>query len=238
MAAPKWGPVERVATYELVIEKIEEQLVSGALGPGDRLPPERELAALLGASRQAVREALRVLQALGIVRSRQGTGSDAGTVIVPAPAHALSRVLRLHLAVSSFPAADLTGARVLLERASAAAAAERRDPEAIARLRELLTAMDADLGREEFSELDTKLHVAIAGSAGNQLVGELTAAVRESLRGALLDGMRAEPDWPTLRDQLRREHRGVVEAIEAGDAPLAADRLERHIRAFHVRIDG
>lgn len=237
MAEPRWGQVERVATYELVIERIEEQLVSGALGPGDRLPPERELAALLGASRQAVREALRVLQAQGIVRSRQGTGSDAGTVIVPAPAHALSRLLRLHLAVSSFPVADLTGARVMLERTSAAAAAGRRDPADLTGLRDLLVAMDADLGRAEFSELDTQLHVAIAESAGNQLVGELTAAVRESLRGALLDGMRAEPDWPGLRERLRREHRGVVAAIEAGDAQLAADRLEEHIRAFHARID-
>ncbi|MCE3555309.1 FadR family transcriptional regulator [Pseudonocardia sp. RS11V-5] len=236
MAAPRWDQVQRVPTYELVIERIEEQLVSGALGPGDRLPPERELASMLGASRQAVREALRVLQAQGVVRSQQGTGNDSGTVIVPAPAKALSRLLKVHLAVSSFPAEDLTGARVMLERTSAASAAERHSPADLARLREALSAMEADLPRVEFSPLDTAFHVAIAESGGNRLVSELTAAIRESLRGALLDGMRAEEDWPGLRTVLRREHRGIVDAIAAGDGPLAAERMEAHIRAFHRRL--
>ncbi|HEY3471492.1 MAG TPA: GntR family transcriptional regulator [Amycolatopsis sp.] len=234
MATPSWGPLPRVPTYELIIDRIEEQLVSGALGPGDRLPPERELAAMLGASRQAVREALRVLQAQGVVRSQQGTGADSGTVIVPAPAKALSRLLKLHLAAASFPVEDLTEARVMVERTSAAAAAGH--PADLTRLHELLEEMEQDLDREEFNPLDTAFHLAIAESGGNRLVGELTAAIRESLRGALLSGMRAEPDWPSLREQLRAEHRGIVEAIAAGDAALAADRSEAHIRAFHRRL--
>jgi DNA-binding FadR family transcriptional regulator len=237
MAAGNWDRVTRVPTYELVIERIEEQLVSGALGPGDRLPPERELATLLGASRQAVREALRVLQAQGVVRSQQGTGSDSGTVIVPAPAKALSRLLRLHLAVSSFPAEDLTGARVMLERTSAASAAELRDPAALARIGRALEAMETDREREDFNPLDTAFHVAVAEAGGNRLVSEMTAALRESLRGALLEGMQAERDWPALRAQLRAEHRAILDAIERGDAATAADRVEAHIRAFHDRLD-
>jgi len=72
-AQPTWEPVGRVPTYELVLRRIEEQLLSRSLRPGDKLPPERELATMLGASRPAVREALRVLQAQGILRSSVGT---------------------------------------------------------------------------------------------------------------------------------------------------------------------
>jgi GntR family transcriptional regulator, transcriptional repressor for pyruvate dehydrogenase complex len=236
VAEPNWGPVQRVPTYQLVIEKIEEQLLAGALRPGDRLPPERDLATRLGASRPAVREALRVLQAQGVLRAQVGTGADAGTVVVPAPASALTRLLKLHLAVASFPVADLTGARVMLERTSAAAAATRHDPADLAPLAALLDAMDADLPDERFSALDTEFHVAIARSGGNRLISELTVAVRESMRGALLDGMRAADDWPALRERLRAEHRGILDAIGAGRPDLAADRVEAHIRAFHRRL--
>ena len=236
MAEPNWGPVHRVPTYQLVIERIEEQLLAGALGPGDRLPPERELAARLGASRPAVREALRVLQAQGVLRAQVGTGAAAGTVVVPAPADALTRLLKLHLAVASFPMADLTEARVMLERTSAAAAATRHTPADLERITGLLDAMDADLPDERFSGLDTEFHVAIARSGGNRLISELTVAIRESVRGALLDAMRAEDDWPALRERLRAEHRGVLSAITAGDANLAGQRMEAHIRAFHRRL--
>lgn len=235
---PDWGPVQRVPTYQLVIEKIEEQLLAGTLKPGDRLPPERDLAARLGASRPAVREALRVLQAQGVLRAQVGTGADAGTVVVPAPADALTRLLKLHLAVASFPMTDLTEARVMLERTSAAAAAARHTPADLERLTALLDAMDADLPDERFSPLDTEFHVAVARSGGNQLVSELTVAIRESVRGALLDAMRAEDDWPALRGRLRAEHRAILQAITTGDADLAAHRMEAHIRAFHRRLPG
>ena len=124
MAAPAgWEPVERVPTYELVLRRIEEQLLNRSLRPGDRLPPERELASILGASRPAVREALRVLQAQGIVRSGVGTGVDSGTIVTSAPSGALTRLLRVHLAVASFPLSDVVESRVMFERFSALGAA-------------------------------------------------------------------------------------------------------------------
>ncbi|MDN5919881.1 MAG: GntR family transcriptional regulator [Pseudonocardia sp.] len=228
----------RPATYELVLGHVEARLTAGDLRPGDRLPPERELAAQLGASRQAVREALRVLQAQGVIRSQVGTGAGSGTVVVPAPARALTRLLRVHLAVDSFPVQDVTEARVMLERFSATLAADRRTDDDLDRMVTTLAAMDADLGREAFSDLDTAYHVAIAGSGGNRLVGELTVAIRESVRTTLLGGMHGDEDWGRLRARLRREHREIHAAVQARDGALAADRIEAHIRAFHGRLSG
>lgn len=236
MSGTRHPPGSRPATFELVLRHIEGRLTSGDLRPGDRLPPERELAAQLGAGRQSVREALRVLQAQGVIRSQVGTGTDSGTVVVPAPARALTRLLRVHLAVDSFPMRDVTEARVMVERFSAGLAAGRRAAPDLQRMAEALTAMDADLDREAFSDLDTAFHVAIAESGGNRLVGELTVAIRESVRATLLGAMRGDEDWARLRDRLRAEHRGILAAIEGGDGVLAADLVEAHIRAFHGRV--
>ncbi|MFP5068122.1 FadR/GntR family transcriptional regulator [Pseudonocardia nantongensis] len=225
----------RPATYEMVLEHVERRLTAGDLRPGDRLPPERELAAQLGASRQAVREALRVLQAQGVIRSQVGTGDGSGTVVVPAPARALGRVLALHLAVDSFPVDDVTEARVMLERFSAGLAAQRCTPAELLRMAAQLDAMDADLGPAEFSDADIAFHVSIAGAAGNRLVGELTVAIRESVRGVLLGAMYEQGDWHALRDRLRAEHRKIHAAIAAGDGAAAGERIEAHIRAFHGR---
>ncbi|GAA3584769.1 FCD domain-containing protein [Amycolatopsis ultiminotia] len=222
----------RQPTYEMVLNHVEKQLMSGDLRPGDRLPPERELAAQLGASRQAVREAMRVLQAQGVIRSQVGTGDGSGTVVVPAPARALGRVLALHLAVDSFPVDDVAEARVMLERFSAGLAARRRKAADLLRMEIELDAMDADLGPEEFSDPDVAFHVAIAGAAGNRLVNELTVAIRESVRG-LLGAVREQGDWEALRDRLRAEHRQIYTALANGEAAAAADLIELHVRNFH-----
>lgn len=223
----------RQPTYQMVLANIERKLTARELRPGDRLPPERELAAQLGASRTAVREALRVLQAQGVVRSQVGTGDSSGTVIVPAPARALGRVLALHLAVDSFPFDDVIEARVMLERFSAGLAAERRRAADLLQLSANLDLMDADLDPARFSDADIAFHVAIADAAGNRLVNELTVAIRESVRGLLVTAMNVRDDWTVLRGRLRAEHRAIYAALADRDGALAADLVEAHVRAFH-----
>ncbi|MBN9743426.1 GntR family transcriptional regulator [Amycolatopsis sp. A1MSW2902] len=220
----------------MVLNHVEKQLTSGQLRPGDRLPPERELAAQLGASRQAVREAMRVLQAQGVIRSQVGTGDKSGTIVVPAPARALGRVLALHLAVDSFPVDDVTEARVMLERFSATLAARRRKAADLLRMEAELDEMDADLGPEQFSDADVAFHVAIAGAAGNRLVNELTVAIRESVRGLLLGTVDEQGGWEILRERLRAEHRQIYAALADGDDKGAADLMESHVRRFHSRF--
>jgi len=236
-ARPAWEPVGRVPTYELVLGRIEEQLLSRSLRPGDKLPPERELATLLGASRPAVREALRVLQAQGILRSSVGTGADSGTIVMSAPSGALTRLLKVHLAVSSFPLSDVVEARVMLERFSAMGAARNRSAPTLDNLESLLDRMEEPgIALARFNELDTEFHVAIAESGGNRLVADLTVAIRESIRADIHKTLTAESDWSVVRDGLRSEHRRILQAIQDADGPLAADLLEQHIVGFYQRM--
>ncbi len=228
--APVWRPVGRARAHELVIDAIEDQILAGTLAVGDPLPPERELAARLEVSRAGVREAIRVLEGQGVVRSSVGSGREAGTFIAAMPTAALTRFLRLHVALANFPVDDVVAARVMLERSSAALAAQHADAEALAVVRRSLDAMDAPgLPREEFNEHDTHFHVAIAEAGGNRLVADMTTAIRDSLRLPILAALRALDDWGGTCGRLRAQHHGIYDAIVSGDATRAADLAEAHI---------
>jgi GntR family transcriptional repressor for pyruvate dehydrogenase complex len=230
--AAGWKPVTRSLTYQLVVEAVEEQILTGALKVGDHLPPERELAALLGTSRPAVREGLRMLEAQGVLRT-VGAGPGSATVVTALPSEALTRLLRLHLALSSFRTTDVVEARVMLERRSAELAAENASPAERDRMRAVLDRMgDPTLSMEEFNELDTDFHVSLADASDNQLVADMTRAIRGAVRDALLEAFRARDDWPTTAARLRAEHGAIYDAVVAGDPAAAADAVERHIRGF------
>jgi len=231
---PGWAPVARPRTYELVLDRIEEQISSGRLRAGDRLPPERELAAALGVSRVAVREAMRVLQAMGLITQGTGSGRDAGTILTAAPAEALTRLIRMHVLVASVGSEDLVRARVTLERESARLAADHADAADHAQLAELLATMERpDVGVEEFNDADTAFHVAIARASGNSLVAELTTALRNAMRTTLLGILTREPDFARTAARLGQEHRAIHDALLAGEGVRAGDLVAAHIEGFY-----
>ena len=102
-------------THQLVLGWIEEQLRAGSLAIGQRLPGERALAEQFGLSRTSVREAIRVLEALGVARSGVGSGPESGTTIIADPSTALGSALRLHVASSHLPVADMVQTRIMIE---------------------------------------------------------------------------------------------------------------------------
>ena len=193
-------------------------------------------------SRLAVREVLRVLEAQGAVRSQVGKGPDSGTTIDRVPSDALARLLRLHVALGSFPIEDVVHTRVALERASVVLACRNAKPQDLARMRERLMAMDEpEFDRETFDQLDTDFHVALADAGGNRLMSDMTRAIRESVRIPFLAAVAAMPEtgeysWPRVLDGLRVEHHAVFAAVEAGQAEQAADLLANHIRSFYADL--
>ena len=96
-SASEWRPLPRLRTHEQVVAEIENRLNSGKLKAGDRLPPERQFAEALGVSRGAVREALRILESIGVVEAGTGSGPTSGSRIVKDSTAGMGMVLRLHL---------------------------------------------------------------------------------------------------------------------------------------------
>ena len=218
--------------YQVVLRHIEAGILAGMLRAGEQLPPERDLAAQLGVGRSAVREAMRVLQTQGLITS--STGPGRGTRIAPAQGSALARIFQLHFALSDTGSGDLTETRVALERSSAALAAQRGTEASLRQLDAIVQAMATAETIDAFNQLDTEFHVLTARAGQNQLIADLTVAIRQAVREAIRDASGSLPDWQRFRVQLLREHREILEAIRAGDAAAAASLMEAHIRGAYA----
>ncbi|MFD4668562.1 FadR/GntR family transcriptional regulator [Lentzea sp. NPDC058450] len=221
-------------THERVLAWIEAELDAGRLTLGGRLPGERVLAENLGVSRPSVREAVRVLEALGVVRSATGSGPTAGAVLVADAAAGIGVALRLHVASRSVPVRDVVTLRVLVESWGVREAAAAPDADLLARAAELLDRMDVPgIGAEEFLRLDGEFHAVLAESAGNGLV----TAVMSGVRGAVLAYVRAGAaglgDWASMAERLRGEHREIFAAVRDGRPDEAERAVRSHIEGFY-----
>lgn len=249
---------ETARAWETVLQHVEGLLAAGTLVPGDHLPAERALASELGVGRSSVREALRVLEVMGLIRTQTGSGPQSGAVIVARPSGGLAVLLRLQVAASGFAVPEVVRTRVALEQAVVAELAEAvqrgaagrarppGDPDPLSGQRpeldeaaELLDAMDAPgLPREEFLALDQAFHLALAAASGNQVTTAVMGGLRDSIEGYVRAGAAALPDWDATCARLRAEHRAVIGAVEAGDATGAAALIRAHIEDYHAETLG
>jgi GntR family transcriptional regulator, transcriptional repressor for pyruvate dehydrogenase complex len=230
-----WAPVRRVRTHEQVVAQIQEKILDGELRVGTKLPSERDLVEALGVSRSSVREALRSLEAMGIIDAQGGSGRDSGSVISGRSTQALGNLLRLHISLAEIGISDMIEVRIQLERHAASGAATHGTPEDVANLRRLVTAMGApELTSAEFNELDTEFHVSIARASGNVLAATLMQALRDAVKSEMVAAFSGLEQWHSVGDQLVVEHAALVEAIAERRADDAAELVERHISAFYL----
>jgi len=222
--------------WEAVLQHIERKLLSGELASGDRLPGERALAAELGVGRSSVREALRVLEVLGLIRTHVGSGPTAGAIIIATPGGGMSALMRLQVAASGFPVDDIVATRLVLEAHVVGDLAAASAPDLSAAER-LLDAMDDPaLDPHEFLALDAAFHLALAEASGNQVVTATMAGLRSGIEGYARAGSSHLADWPATADRLRTEHRDIVVAIRAADVATARRRIHDHISRYYAEI--
>lgn len=220
--------------HEQVLAQIENKILDGRLRPGAKLPSERELADALGVSRTSVREALRVLESLGILDAQTGSGRDSGSTIMGRPTPALSNLLRLHVALSQISLGDLVDIRKQLETNAAHGAAQHASHDELAHLKSLLTSMrTSELRTEEFNELDTEFHVSIARCSHNVLAADLMQALRDALKTQMTATFGQLSDWHHTTTSLIDEHEQIVNAIENGDGDGASVLMDKHITNFY-----
>jgi len=217
--AESFHPVRAVRVSEKIVDQVRQLMAAGVLKAGDRLPAERELARLLGVGRTSIREALRVMESLGMLESRSG----AGTYLAP------SQAVRLLITAGPFTASDrqrlVLEARLILEPELAALAARRATPGQIARLREVLGEQEADVAQGGGGlTANLQFHTALSEAAGNPVLQVL----RQSLHDVL---------WESRERLVSRkaaeslaQHRRILRAVEAGDAAAARRAMLEHIQ--------
>lgn len=211
-----------------VVDGIRRMITGGELGPGDRLPVEKDLAERLGVSRGSLREGVRALSILGILDTRQGAGTyvtslDPSVLLAP-----LQLVVDLH---GETTARAFHAVRRVLETEAAGLAARRITPEALTEARAVLDEvsrmLDASpVDHERFMEADVAFHRIVASQAGNPVLAALVETlagrtVRERLwRGRHEQGAEAS----TVAD-----HEAIWRALAAGDADAARVRMAAHL---------
>jgi DNA-binding FadR family transcriptional regulator len=219
-------PVHPPTTFEETVERLGTAIKVGLLPAGNKLPPERELADELGISRSTLRQALTALVQSGHLVAARGRGG--GTFVADAPP------LTVGPAPDRQKLRDVLDYRVAVETGAAMLAAERARPEDLARMRELVEAME-DPGDdfEPYRRADIRFHIALAEAAQSR---RLVAAMTE-VQGDMseLIGMIAHPD--EVLAQSNAQHARLIKLLEAGHATGAAELARKHLEGTeHILI--
>ena len=220
-------------THQVVLAHVEGELAAGRLTLGDRLPGERVLAERLGISRPSVREAIRALEVLGVVRTAAGSGPEAGAVIVADAAAGLGTALRLHVATTGLPVGDVVALRLLVEGWAVREAAVHPDDTVLTEAAALLDRMDAEPDPDRFLDLDGDFHACLVGLAGNVLVTAVMTSVRGAVRSYVGTGSTRVQDWTATADRLRAEHRRILDAVRTGRPDDAERAVRAHITGYY-----
>lgn len=231
-----WVPVKESGSISARVERqVIDLITTEALRPGDRLPPERDLAATLGVSRPPLREALRSLEAQGWVHIRHGQGIFVAT---PRSAEELHAALTSH----EMTFAELFAMREVLEVPAAGWAASTGDEPRLARARAALTDLNAAISADPpdfdlLRRLDAEFHMRIVEASGNRFLCQTLGVLQEMLAA----GMETTLVVPGRLVKSREEHERLLTAILSGDATAARAQARRHVRNTHAvalrRID-
>jgi GntR family transcriptional repressor for pyruvate dehydrogenase complex len=226
-----FNEVIRSPVYLQVANQLRGAIFAGELAPGDELPTERDLSRAFGASRASVREALRVLEAQGLITT---TGAPARAVVTSELAGHAREALGTLLELSRVGLDDLVELRCVLESAALKRAAERRSGSDLIDAREALQEMRAaGLDIEAFDAADLRFHVALVRAAGNEAMHLVMLAIRDVAVRYLLAALGAQRDPRRVLRRLVAEHEQILDAVEAGEGNRAATLIESHIRRFY-----
>jgi GntR family transcriptional repressor for pyruvate dehydrogenase complex len=228
-------PVVANPVYQQVADQIAEAVVAGDLPPGEPLPNERDLSRQFGVSRATIREALRALQARGLVvssgsRTRPLRAADLAEGASGPLREALANMVRLR----RIGLEDLVDLRCALEAAALDRAARGPESGHLDEARRALEEMGReDVSVEEFDEADVRFHLELVAASGNQAMHLVMLAVRDSIAQHLLQALRQLPEPPETLRRLAGEHAAVLRAVEAGDAARARRLIRQHIEGFY-----
>ena len=207
----------RIATQLLDIIELQK------LAPGDRLPPERQLAELLEVSRPSLREALHILQAQGLVQIKHGQGTFVQEPIV-------AQELRATMMSKTHGLNELFDAREVLEVPAAKWATEKATKEDIRLLRATLNQIDNvtaihPIDYDQLQLLDAKFHLTIVEIAGNRFINQTLNVLQDVMRMSMQTTLRL----PGRSEISRSEHNEIFTAIENGNGELASKLTLQHI---------
>jgi GntR family transcriptional repressor for pyruvate dehydrogenase complex len=218
-------PVEKQRVAEEIAEQLRSLILNGQYPPGSKLPPERELSKRLRVNRASLREALKKLEHLGLVRIRQGDGTRVTNFMETGGIELVQHLLPLGGGKPEL-IRDLLEFRRLFGRELARLAAARSNKDGLTRLRTVADKADQTAGAAELFDLDFEFYVALAAATGNQVMLLLINTVRDGVRNFM--PLLANLAGP--QDTVRKHHRELIAAIEKNDVANAGKIADEYLR--------
>jgi DNA-binding FadR family transcriptional regulator len=217
---------------EAIVEQIKSLIRGEKLRPGDRLPSERELGERMGVSRVTVREALRVLEASGLIEIR--VGARGGAFVTSPSSSRIGTGLADLISLSPLTATEVTEARQVFELGIIPIVVERATADDIAELREMVAQHQAALKRGEYGmPMSAAFHVRVAACTHNTAIEMLV----QSFHGPLLMSLReAQVAAPLMGHRGTTEHRDFVEAVADRDVERAEEIMRAHLGRTARRV--
>jgi len=221
--------ITHVRLYESVIEQIMDLIKNNELKPGDKLPPERELAEKFSISRGSLREAFRVLESKGLIKSKPGGGRFIREVYKDK----LTDTENIILSLEKSSILELLEAREIFETKIVELSAHRATDEDVKVIEEIFDRVseegrmeDRNTGDEEKTELDTEFHLAIARASHNFVFINIMRLHFDLLK----DTRKKTLQIPGRREKQQEEHRAIFQAIKEHNSKKAAKTMLNHLR--------
>jgi DNA-binding FadR family transcriptional regulator len=214
--------VKRTSAVDAIVHDVRAMIESGALKVGDGLPGERDLAAQLGVSRNTVREAIKRLEAYGIVETKQKDGAR----IVNRSLEAMIEILSFRLEPDERTFSDVQGFRKTLETGVVTAIIERVNDKDLAELDAINQRLRVGSGLLALAEADLHFHVRFLAIAGNDTI----LKVYDVLSGVILQIMTLGKAMGSAGMTLE-EHGGIIDALNRRDETLARERITKHLKS-------
>lgn len=223
MSEAVYAKIKPKPIFEIIIEQIRDQIVAGSLKPGDLLPAERQLAEMMGVNRHSLREALKVLEFLGVVQSRTGIGTivnNLGQDIL------CDRVAQAANFSPRFFLFELMELRQAIEPHAAALAAKRATPEDLAEMEKAMKDLRAEFqGGELGTDADERLHLALAKATHNDTFVRLT----EPMMAMLNDYRQNSLQIKGRRKETLVEHERIFSAVFEHRPDDAREAMAEHL---------
>jgi GntR family transcriptional repressor for pyruvate dehydrogenase complex len=223
-------PMEKQSLSDRLAREIKASIQAGTYKRGDRLPPIMEMARRFGVGHPTIREALKKLEAMGIVEIRHGSGvyvtrsEDVLVLVSPDYAGRVTKKLLM----------DLIRARIPLEMQSAAEAVRNAAPEHLREMRRLLMTAGQNLADDaKLNTLNMGFHHEVAQASGNTVLAQLLNVLHE----LFVEEQRLILDIFGSRERDLEEHLGILDAIEQRNEALAVDRMRTHLEGVKGAVE-
>jgi len=224
---------QKLSVAEETVERIAEIIRTGEYSPGDCLPSERKLAEQLQVGRTSVREAIRRLETMGLLESRQGLG----TFVQNPSSHVIQTTLVPHIITDQATLEKLFDLREIIEVEAAARAAQRATTDQIATMKNWMATVESHIARENLAGMivaDVEFHRQIIIATGNDILVTLMDSIVDLLRDMRSDST----NIPELLPEIVSGHRTITAAIEAGDSEAAKQAMKDHLANVGARVKG